>query len=53
MPDYAKIYYKLFNAITDTIEDLKTIQIEAEELYITSCEEEHARLSDCEVSSCK
>ncbi len=40
MPDYQKLYCKLFNAITDTIEDLKNIQIEAEEEYINSCEDE-------------
>ncbi len=40
MPDYQKLYHKLFNAITDTIEDLKNIQIEAEEEYINSCERE-------------
>lgn len=40
MPNYQKLYYKLFNAITDTIEDLKNIQIEAEEEYINSYAEE-------------
>lgn len=40
MPDYQKLYHKLFNAITDTIEDLKNVQIEAEEEYINSYDEE-------------
>ena len=40
MPDYQKLYHKLFNAITDTIEDLKNIQREAEEEYINSFDKE-------------
>lgn len=34
MPDYQELYYKLFNRITDIIEELKEIQEEAEEMYI-------------------
>ena len=40
MPDYKKMYYTLFNKITDVIEELKEVQCEVEELYIESCEEE-------------
>ena len=40
MPDYQKLYHKLFNDITDIIETLKKSQQEAEELYLESCEEE-------------
>ena len=40
MPNYQKLYHKLFNDITDTIEDLKKSQQEAEEMYLLSCEEE-------------
>ena len=36
MEDYKKMYYELFNKITDTIETLKKIQQEAEEIYISS-----------------
>lgn len=36
MPDYQEMYYKLFNRITDIIEELKEIQKQAEELYIRS-----------------
>ena len=36
MPDYEKMYYKLFNSITDIIEQLKQVQIEAEEEFINS-----------------
>ncbi|MBQ2614449.1 MAG: hypothetical protein IJB80_03860 [Clostridia bacterium] len=43
MPDYQKLYHKLFNDITDIIEDLKKSQQEAEEIYILSCEEEEKK----------
>ena len=36
MEDYKKMYYELFNKITDTIETLKKIQQEAEEAFISS-----------------
>ena len=36
MEDYKKMYYELFNKITDTIESLKKIQQEVEETFITS-----------------
>ena len=36
MEDYKKMYYELFNKITDTIESLKKIQQEAEEIFISS-----------------
>jgi len=38
MTDYQKLYSKMFNAITDTIENLKNVQIEAEEDYLKLCE---------------
>ena len=38
MEDYKKMYYELFNKITDIIENLKQIQSEAEETFITSGE---------------
>ena len=40
MPDYEKMYKKLFNKVTDAIEILKEAQIETEEIYINSSEEE-------------
>ena len=43
MPNYQKLYHKLFNDITDIIEDLKKSQQEAEEMYILSYEEEDAQ----------
>ena len=36
MIDYQKMYYELFNEITDIIERLKQIQINAEEKYISA-----------------
>ena len=36
MPEYKDLYYKLFNSITDIIEELKELQNQAEELYINS-----------------
>jgi len=38
MIDYQKMYYELFNEITDIIEKLKQIQIDAEEKYISAGE---------------
>ena len=35
MPDYKKMYFDLFNGITDTIESLKKLQKEAEERIIS------------------
>ena len=36
MPDYEKLYFELFNKITDTIELLKEVQKDAEDKYISS-----------------
>ena len=36
MEDYKKMYYELFNKITDVIENLKKIQQEAEEVYLSA-----------------
>ena len=34
MEDYKKMYFELFNEITDVIEKLKEIQIKVEERYV-------------------
>lgn len=34
MPDYEKMYYTLFNAVTDAIELLKQAQIQGEQMFI-------------------
>ena len=40
MPEYKDLYYKLFNRITDLIEELKELQVQAEEMYINSAKTE-------------
>ncbi len=39
MEDYKKMYYELFNEITDIIEKLKEIQLKAEERYVAAEDE--------------
>ena len=34
MPDYKKLYFELFNKVSDIIEELKKVQIEAEEMFL-------------------
>ena len=38
MADYKKLYFKMFNAMTDAIEKLQQAQVEAEEEYIKLCD---------------
>lgn len=38
MPDYQKMYFTLFNRVTDTIEQLRQAQAEMEEQYLDSTE---------------
>ena len=38
--DYEKLYHDLFNAITDSIENLKEAQLKAEENYLKMTEDE-------------
>lgn len=40
MPDYKAMYFDLFNSVTDAIEILSKAQKRAEEMYITSCEDD-------------
>ena len=40
MDTYKKMYLKLFNEITDTIEHLKKLQAECEEMYILAKDED-------------
>lgn len=40
MPDYAKMYHKLFNAMTDAIVVLQRAQQEVEEMYLSAKEPE-------------
>jgi len=39
MEDYKKLYYELFNELSDLIEELKEIQRVAEEHFISQGEE--------------
>ncbi len=41
--DYKEMYFTLFNKISDVIEELKKVQQETEELYISSSEYEDAK----------
>lgn len=36
MPNYKKMYFALFNAVTDAIQDLQSAQQKGEEAYIES-----------------
>ncbi len=40
MADYKKLYYQLFNRITDLIEELKKFQIDAEEQFMSEEDDE-------------
>lgn len=40
MSDYKEMYFTLFNKITDVIEELKKIQLEMEEKYVTDIVED-------------
>ncbi|MEG2020092.1 MAG: hypothetical protein RRZ70_06420 [Synergistaceae bacterium] len=42
MPDYEKMYFTLFNKVSDIIEELMALQKEVEELYISSSLENEA-----------
>ena len=35
MTDYKKLYFELFNKITEVIEELKEVQLKTEELFIS------------------
>ncbi len=42
MNDYEEMYKKLFNKITDVIEELKEVQQQTEEMYINADDKEDA-----------
>ena len=44
MADFEKMYYELFNGISDIIEELKALQQKAEESYIEAKEEKQLKL---------
>ena len=53
MPDYKTMYAKLFNRITDVVEELQEIQREVEELYIESGEREELRSHNLKILDLK
>ena len=44
MSEYKDLYFKLFNRITDIIEELKELQAEAEDMYL-SCERDENNIT--------
>ena len=40
MPDFEKMYFELFNGVTDIIEELKALQQKAENLYVDGASED-------------
>ena len=44
MPDYKKMYTDLFKSVTQAIEILKQAQIDAEETYINSSENDDKKI---------
>ncbi|MBQ9756998.1 MAG: hypothetical protein IJW15_01095 [Clostridia bacterium] len=48
MPNYEKLYHKLFNEITDAVERLQKAQLDAEAMYLDMCEEEFPNGEDLE-----
>lgn len=42
--DYQKLYSKLFNGITNTIESLHQLQIQAEEGYLDMADEDESKV---------
>lgn len=47
MEDYAKMYFKLFNDITEVIQTLQNIQQEAEEMFLSLEPKIKAEQSSC------
>ena len=42
MADYKQMYYKLFNKLSDIIEEIQQVQADAEELFLESDDDEEA-----------
>ena len=40
MPDYKKLYFELFNKVSDIIEELKEVQIKTEEMFLEEDDDE-------------
>ena len=50
MPNYEKMYHKLFNAVTDVINVLQKARLESEEEYINS-DGENKSMAFCATTS--
>ena len=42
MEDYKRMYFDLFNQLTNVIEQLKEIQVKAEEMYVNADSDKNA-----------
>ncbi len=51
MPNYKKLYFQLFNDVTDAIEKLKQAQIDAEDAYIEDDEIDTSKIIKFETNS--
>ena len=51
MPNYKKLYFQLFNDVTNAIEKLKQAQIDAEDAYIEDDEIDTSKIIKFEVNS--
>lgn len=51
MPDYKKLYFALFNEVSDCIEALKQVQRDAEERYLLAEEQEESLAAAAEALS--
>ena len=49
LPDYKEMYRKLFIAVTQATEILKEAQIECEELYINSSEDDENKIAEFKI----
>ena len=45
LPDFEKMYFELFNGVTDIIEELKVLQQKAEKLYVDGTSEEAKKVN--------
>lgn len=49
MPNYKELYKKMFIAVTEATEILKNAQVECEELYINSSEEDEVKIAEFKI----
>ncbi len=53
MPNYKEMYRKLFTAVTQATQILQEAQLECEELYINSSEDDEDKVKEFKVFSSK